>query len=264
MTAPTLCIGPGGIRALALVGCLQELDLKAYAGFAGISMGSFMAMCLAVGYTPADLEELVLKVPLEKMLQFGLSDIFSIIKDYGLYDATPFRLLIRELLRAKQFSEKATLADVPTLTVVVSNMNTRAAEAWTQKEDVLVEDAIVASCAIPLLFKPVLYNSHKFVDGCLFADCASQLVPGPCLALHVMNTKHLEQPDSFENYFMAVLHEPRRARSRDCLQKLEGAGTAVLVNVTDVTTLDIKLHTEEKRNLILKGREAAKIFLTRH
>lgn len=144
-------------------------------GFAGCSAGAIGALWLLLSPTIARAHILMARMPNVGEFLLRRPDLNTLTSQFGLDDGTGLRDLVSQLLEACGMSPSITFAELrryvaKELVVVVTNLRTSqrlhvSAETFP---DVRVQDAIVASCSIPLLYAPLhLAPGVLACDGCL-------------------------------------------------------------------------------------------------
>lgn len=166
-----LVIGAGGLKCAASLGLWKVLrregipvDLAV-----GCSGGSVFAALMALGYEPAEVEQLLYKVWTKEnlsryryrsLLQVILPRVFGFDETFGLLDDRAFMAPLRELLGERTFADTR----IP-LYLVATDLQRR-------EKVILCEgpilDAIRASIAIPIIFQPWKVGERWLVDGGLF------------------------------------------------------------------------------------------------
>lgn len=173
----------GGTAGFAFIGCMGALehlmgkpaferwrgDLR---GVAGTSAGALYGLMFSMGLTHAQTEHVKRTVDLRRCVSFTTIDQFH--TRFGFSDTNEMRRYIQLILEEGGLSPNATMNDLHRFTrlectFVASNIMRRRAETISHHThpDMRVEDAVCASCAIPLLYHPVEHNDELLVDGCL-------------------------------------------------------------------------------------------------
>lgn len=176
----TFVIGGGGIRGIAMIGALEELERVWQTKFntsiftqikyvAGSSIGAILALLIAC------------RIPLEKMKDLFLSNLWNSLYQeidfarlsvsFGLIDSLHYLLKTFEhiLVRPDEtFSELKARTGI-SLTVAVTCLDTCESEYHS---DVLtplypVVTSILASSAMPLIFCPVEIHGKLYIDGAM-------------------------------------------------------------------------------------------------
>lgn len=176
-----LSFSSGGARGLLFIGALRAihaaLGTEAYVkwratihGVSGCSCGSIMALgfCLNLELLP-DAEfvhafEHIFRIP----------NMEQLAHEYGADDGKGLVTVLQQMLMQGGLSPYATMRDVHRflridLAILTTNLSRQCSETITAKThpDTLVTDAILASCAIPLIFRPVKLNGELHADGYL-------------------------------------------------------------------------------------------------
>lgn len=171
MGSIALALCGGAARGYSCIGVLKTLESMSVRvdAFAGTSMGALIAALAACGYTAAEIESLARKVKISDMLGFDLENLFDGIfstKKIGKF----LSRILPETFEELKYPLYVTTVDIDTGNIVIFN------------EGKLL-DALLASCAVPIIFKPVIINKQRLVDGGLKA-----LIPWqPLLADNIKN-----------------------------------------------------------------------------
>lgn len=147
----TLTLSSGFFGFFAHAGVLQaleEADLLPHK-LTGSSAGALIAGCWAGGMSAKDIKELLFRLKRPDFWDPGLG--------LGLLKGHKFRQLLAGSLTANQFSDCRAA-----LSLSAYSMDT--------KQTIVLNDgdlvsAIYASCAIPVMFQPIVIDSHRLLDG---------------------------------------------------------------------------------------------------
>jgi predicted acylesterase/phospholipase RssA len=158
-----LVLGGGGAKTAAHIGVARAL---AEAGVApmrwiGTSMGAVMAAALASGRSPDDLLRQVLTIGRRDVVRTNWRALVRGIWSDAVLRPAPLRRLIEELVPARRFGELT----VPATITAVEAATGREVAFGSDGEDAPLVDVLLAACAIPPYFPPVLVNGRAFVDG---------------------------------------------------------------------------------------------------
>jgi len=166
----------GGIRGIAYGGALLELEKRGVlAGIqrvGGTSAGAIQAALLAVGYSPAEIIDVVNHTPVQRLndgrlIFFGGST--RLLKQYGWYRGDQFTNYMSELVGRKTGNPNLTLAQLHQLTqagrardlyVTGTNLTTQRVDVFSYEThpQLRVADAVRISMSIPLYFRAVLLD----------------------------------------------------------------------------------------------------------
>lgn len=166
-----LALCGGAARGFSCIGVLKALESMSVRVdvFAGTSMGALIAALAANGYRPAEIESVARKVKISDMFSFDLKNVFD-----GIFSTDKLGIflsgLLPETFEELKYPLYVTTVDIDTGEIIIFN-----------KGKLL--DALLASCAVPIIFKPVIINNRRLVDGGLKA-----LIPWqPLLANNIKN-----------------------------------------------------------------------------
>lgn len=147
-----LALAGGGARASAHIGVLQALNENNIFPneISGASAGSMIAALYCHGYTPLEI------------LEFSMQEEFVRIFKFQLLTREWNRLAMLKRLLQKLLPENSFEAMQTPLHVCVTNLNKGCSEYLNSGD---LTTSIIASCAIPVIFKPVIFNNATYVDG---------------------------------------------------------------------------------------------------
>ena len=176
-----LALKGGGVKGIAYVGCLQELNqrghYKTIKRVSGTSAGALVALMVALKLSPGKIEELMRDLdfnafkrgwnPIRIFTKYGLYTGDAILEFiYQCYHASP--LLLERELTFKDLREAGGLD----LIVFASNLNENTLNEFSEHQtpDCIVAEAVRASMSIPIFFKSWKFtngipNDHIYVDG---------------------------------------------------------------------------------------------------
>jgi len=153
------------------------------------------------------------------------------------------------------------IADAPQpLYIVAANLTTHNPTVFTKQVRIL--DALRCSSCIPLLFQPqVLYN-HVYLDGGLFVDCLSSLVPADCLVLHISDpgaklyaSELADLPLS--SYLHRIYRSMRKAPTASNVLWLQNSTIGILQDMTDAEKVAL-VGSGESQTLAFMAKRLAK------
>lgn len=147
-----LALSGGGARGIAHIGVIQALEDQGIfpTALAGASAGSVVGAMYAAGLAPSEILDFVKDSKFWRIFRIGLPTD-------GVARLGYLRERLSGMLRADNFS-----ALKKPLFVSVTNLNLGTSEIHSEGP---LLDIIVASCSIPLIFKPVELNGQVYVDG---------------------------------------------------------------------------------------------------
>jgi NTE family protein len=168
----------GGIRGIAYGGALQELEQRGVlAGIqrvGGTSAGAIQAALLAVGYSAAEIIDIVNHTPVQRLndgrfIFFGGST--RLIKQYGWYRGDQFTRYLSELVGRRTGNPDLTLGQLHQIAargrardlyVTGTNLTTQRVDVFSYEThpQLRVADAVRISMSIPLYFRAVLLDEQ--------------------------------------------------------------------------------------------------------
>lgn len=173
-----LVLEGGGIRGIAYCGALQELEqrgmLKDIRRLGGTSAGAIQASLLAVGYSAAELTELVSEMKIQSFNDgqyIFVGGTQRLIERFGWYKGEAFRKWIGEKIDRKAGVDNLTFGQLHALTqqdscykdlyVTVTNLTQQKSMVLSYEKfpDLAVADAVRASMSIPLYYCAVFMDS---------------------------------------------------------------------------------------------------------
>lgn len=147
----------GGSKGFAHLGAIKALQEKGLSPdfISGTSAGAFSGCLLADGYLP---DEIISFFDKRAFNEFGK----LMIPRSGLFSSVPFYRFLHKHLRSKTFNE----LKVP-LSVTATNLEKGNSVHFSEG---LIVPPVVASCSVPIIFKPVKIQGEHYVDGGLFKN----------------------------------------------------------------------------------------------
>ena len=176
----------GGVRGIAYAGALEVLEeekiLPDIKRVAGTSAGAILAVLVGLGYTPAEIENIVWNLDFNKFKDDSwgfLRDSKRIFMDYGWFKGDFFREFIGNIIKDKTGDRETTFGQLdqmkqdgkPFLDIYLigSNLSTEFSEVFSAEAtpDFRIADAARISMSIPIFFAAVRANPRKdvYVDG---------------------------------------------------------------------------------------------------
>ena len=177
MTKKTnLILGSGGIKGVSFVGLLEEAfkiyKYEGFKNFIGVSIGSFIAVMLIIGYNINELKDFFIDVNLKIFTDFRFKKLFE---EFGMDNGQRYINLIRSFFLTKNINPEITFLELynlkkKNLYIVGSNLNTENPEYFNHQThpDMKIFDAIRISSSVPFVLTPYKYNNNYYVDGALY------------------------------------------------------------------------------------------------
>ena len=147
-----IVLSGGGARGFAHLGALKALEEKNIPihAISGTSAGALVGALYANGLKPDDIMKIVLTKGVMQSLKFSWSKM-------GLFSFDKVEMLVREHLPHDSFEKLR-------IPFFACAMNLQEGEATFFSKGELVKP-VLASCAIPGIFSPILINGEAYIDG---------------------------------------------------------------------------------------------------
>ncbi|WP_184542031.1 patatin-like phospholipase family protein [Mucilaginibacter sp. FT3.2] len=162
-----LALSGGGVRGVAHLGVMQALTdhgIK-FSHISGTSAGAIAAAFFAEGYAPKEILQVIKDNSLLKLMRpaFGGNGLVSILHA---------RVLIEKYIPHNSFQKLKTRVTIPAVDLGEAKL-----VYFTEGE---LDIAILASCCLPGIFKPIIINDHMFVDGGILNNFPVEPLVGNC------------------------------------------------------------------------------------
>ncbi|MGV3541294.1 MAG: patatin-like phospholipase family protein [Rufibacter sp.] len=190
-----LCLSGGAARGAAHLGvlqALQELNVKIDV-ISGVSSGAIAAVFVAAGFPPSEVLRLMQELSLQKLLKLALNK--------GMLQSSALRSIFEEHLQEKTFADLSCKVIVSALDLVEGTT-----VYFTQGRLV---DAVMASSAVPILFKPVAYEGKLLVDGGIVNNLPVECLTGECdkiIGVNVNPTPHHTEINGIRQVTERIFH----------------------------------------------------------
>ncbi len=165
----------GGAKALFHAGVLKAFEEHGIKPdvLAGVSAGGVVAALYADGYSPDSILWLSESLHLTDVMRFDWNH-------GGLFSMDAFKAVLDSFLRAERFEDLA----IP-LKVVATDLD-RGQSVVFDKGSLV--DALVASCSVPVLFKPYTIDGVNYVDGGVLQNLPAFAIRSSCKMLVGVST----------------------------------------------------------------------------
>jgi NTE family protein len=177
-----LVLEGGGVRGLAYAGVFSVLEekgiLQQVEKIGGSSAGSIAGMLVCVGYTAAEIDSLMLELPVQKFKDGygGLVGKYKRLKtDFGIFKGEAFEKWLQQLVARKTGNASLTFSELHQLHLkdnhfkdlycTGTNLSKQQLEIFSYQTtpDMPLSLAVRISAGVPLYFEPVALNNqlHK-------------------------------------------------------------------------------------------------------
>lgn len=159
----TAVLSGGGVKAAAHLGAVRALTDAGLrpTRFVGTSMGAVMAAGLAGGIAPSEIVERARGIRRRDVARLSAAALVQGLFAPALLHDEPLRQTIARLVGLERFDQMT----LP-LTVTAADLDTGEEIRFGDGgEDAPLQDALYASCALPLWYPPAELNGHRLADG---------------------------------------------------------------------------------------------------
>jgi len=177
-----VCSG-GGLAGFAFYGAIQEChnqhlwQLENIETIYGTSVGTILAVILALNYDWVTLDDYLIKRPWQQVFSFNLYSILESIQRRGIFDINIIADIFLPLFSGKDIAIDITLLEYYEITNIeihmfATNVNTFELTDISYKThpDWKLIDAVYSSCSVPVIFSPFFKNNECYCDGALFSN----------------------------------------------------------------------------------------------
>lgn len=181
-----LVLSSGGVKGLAILGALSQLDLTNFRFVVGTSVGSIIGLLLIIGYTPYEiLNEMVNKYKCRlQHLQIDGPGFrpYGIGQGVGIFDWNIVEDVLTRMIVAKTGTNFTLLSLYETygkeLVCVTYNYTKHRIEyiSMINNPDMPVETACHMSSAIPFIFEDFYWNDELYFDGAIVSQLALECI----------------------------------------------------------------------------------------
>ncbi len=176
-----IAFGGGGARGFSHIGVLmamEEYGLKPEI-LSGVSAGSIAAVLYGAGLTPQEMIECFAEAS-----KFADFTDFVLPKE-GLFKLNKFAKQLESWLPVKNLEDMK----IPTI-ICATNINKGTSVGWCKGE---IVPRVLASCSIPIIFKPVRINGEYYVDGGVLRNLPAWAIRDFCKTLIGSNCSPLQK-----------------------------------------------------------------------
>ena len=169
-----LIICAGGIKAIYIIGCLNNLSkihpLHLFNYYTGCSAGSIICLLLNIGYNIDDIENII-SIDLKIFQEVKITNLIN----YGGFDnGIKMNNLFKAFILNRDYDVNITFNELyqktgKTLTFTTTNITTGKTEYhnYITQPNMSILLSLRMSINIPIVYTPIKYNDNYYVDGAL-------------------------------------------------------------------------------------------------
>lgn len=182
----------GGARGFAHIGvisALEQFNLRPQI-LSGVSAGSIAAVLYGAGLTPDEIMECFAETQ-----KFTDYTEFS-IPTTGFFRLDKFGKLLSEWLPVTNLEE----LKIPTV-VCATNLDKGTSIGWCRGE---IIPRVLASCSIPIIFRPVIINGTHYVDGGVLRNLPAWAIRDHCKVLIGSNCSPINKQFKYKQSLLEI------------------------------------------------------------
>lgn len=182
-----IALSGGGVRGFAHIGVFMAFERfgKRPDILSGVSAGSIAAVMYAAGLAPIEIIECF-----ASNAKFNNFTEWAIPKS-GFLKLDKFEKLLDSWLPVKYLEELS----IPTI-VCATDFDQGKSVGWAKGE---IIPRVIASCSIPVIFRPVMINGTHYVDGGVLRNLPAWAIRSHCKTLFGSNCSPLNRKYSYKN-----------------------------------------------------------------
>lgn len=237
-------------------------------GIAGCSSGAIAALLFALGVTREARLDLL-----------GRHDVRSVVLDrvdlamlwnrYGIATSAEIADCVRDVLTTGGLSATSTFADLKRLlrvdyACVATDLDAASTVVFSADAtpDVLVCDAVCASCCIPVAFPPVRIGERHLVDGCLTCQLPDLFPRDATLFVTVEGAPRIDATQNWVSYLSALMRCASGNQRFEADLRETFPSSLLAVDLRDAPPFDVQMGEAERDRALARGYAAGVDFLT--
>lgn len=179
-----IALSGGGARGYAHIGVLKALLEHGITPeiVSGTSMGSLVGLLYSSGFTPDEIQNIMNKEPIVKMLGMAFWK-------HGFFEMKGLKKILEQFVAINDFSSLK-----KPLYISVTNLNTGTKEV--KSIGPLIE-YVLASCSVPVVFAPIEINGNTYIDGGMFDNLPADSIRKKCQFLIGVNVNPVGEVKTF-------------------------------------------------------------------
>ena len=173
-----LALSGGGARGFAHLGALYAMDEMGIKPdiIAGVSAGAIVAAFYASGLKPLEIMKLFMISIFSDFCEIGMPR-------YGFFNMNGFKLFLKKYLPVERIEQ----CSVPVV-LCATDLDSGTAVQWRKGA---MAERVMASCAIPIVFKPIKIDGVNYVDGGVMHNMPAWAIRKECSHLIGINVSPL-------------------------------------------------------------------------
>jgi NTE family protein len=174
-----LVLEGGGVRGIAYAGSIRYLEekglIKSVTNVGGTSAGAIAALTIALGYSSAEIEDLIYNTRIQKFNDgkfIFVGGVSRLNRNFGWYRGKAFTRWLADIIEKKTGDPDITFGELKTrgfknLYVTGTSLNTQKLLVFSHETypDMKIKDAVRISMSIPFYFEAVYIDKNGHVKN---------------------------------------------------------------------------------------------------
>jgi predicted acylesterase/phospholipase RssA len=280
MSVENIVINGGGTTIFNTYGALKQSNLDgiwshdSVHSYYGTSAGGIMSVIMALQYSWDELDDFIIKRPWQNVWKINVLNTYEYYLNKGVYGIELYYDIFGPLFRGKDLELTITLKEF--YEVSKKNIYLYAVKISTfeitefshlSHPDMKVLDALHATAALPILFKPAEYEGELYTDGGFLlnyplAKCSAD--PKTILGIRNAYTENNTNINKVEGIFEYLSYILNMVVDKNQCEPTVKPGYEILLNAGYIdysSILRLANSQEEREALIHKGAENAKAII---
>jgi len=280
MSVENIVINGGGTTIFNTYGALKQSNMDgiwshdSVHSYYGTSAGGIMSVIMALQYSWDELDDFIIKRPWQNVWKINVLNTYDYYLNKGVYGIELYYDIFGPLFRGKDLELTITLKEF--YEVSKKNIYLYAVKVSTfeitefshlSHPDMKVLDALHASAALPILFKPAEYEGELYTDGGFLlnyplAKCSAD--PKTILGIRNAYTENNANIHKVEGIFEYLSYILNMVVDKNQCEPTVKPGYEILLNAGYIdysSILRLANSQEEREALIHKGVEDAKAII---
>jgi len=262
----------GGMCAMAHVGALTELSkhvpIKAVKEWMGVSAGSFVAMCLCIGFTLDELEDFCVRFDFTNIKEYD--SVPGWLLHFGIDTGERLHKLIDACLHVKGLSSDLTFKECQekfglSLKVIATDLNEAVHITFSSFDtpNYKISSAVRASMTFPYYFQPYICpeTNHYLIDGAVISNYPLFIIPEEehYRTLSILIRTSIDKVDDIMNMDIdKLITRPLRISlmEKGNIELKIYDTRCIQIKLGNLNILEFSFDEEIKNFIIKKGKEA--------
>lgn len=265
-------ISGGGLCGIAHVGALKELSnhisLKSVKEWMGVSAGSFLAMCICIGYTLDELYDLCLNFDFSHIKDYD--SVPGCLLHFGIDTGDRMQKLIEACIHVKGLSSDFSFKQCYemfglSLKIVATDLNDAKSVVFSPVDtpDYKICYAVRASMSLPYYYQPFIcpVTNHFLADGAVISNYPLFIIPKEdhIRTLSIIIRTSVNKVDDIMNLSIdELVTRPLRIllMEKANLELKLYSLNCIQIQLGDVNIMDFSFDEKTKQNIMSKGKES--------